>query len=339
MLVPVIGIFQIGLQGHADRYTYLPQIGLCLAVTWAVAEMSIFRAGRKLLLALLGIVIVALTACAWRQTSHWKNSETLWKHTLAVTSNNDVAHNNLGLFYEQQRNLDDAISQYEAALQIQSGKSEARYNLSKAVTHTNLGNALTGKGDLDAAVRHYTKAVKLRPDYADAHFDLANALLRKGRLDDAIAEFEKTLSIQPDDAEAHTSLGNALLQKGLLRLAMDHYEKAITRSRPSVFALNNLAWILSTCPDAAYRNGTRAIELARRADQLSQGQNPIFTRTLAAAYAEAGRFEDAIPTSQTAAQLAITQGDSALANEIENNVDLYRAKSPLRDSGLANQQR
>ena len=339
MLVPVIGIFQIGLQGHADRYTYLPQIGLCLAVTWAIAEMSILRARLKLLAALSGIVILALAARAWQQTSHWKNSETLWKHTLAVTSDNDVAHNNLGLFYEQQRNLDEAISQYETALQVQSARQEARYNLSKAVTHTNLGNALTGKGQLDAAVRHYTKAVELRSDYADAHFNLAHALLRKGRLDEAIAEFEKTLSIQSDDIEAHTSLGNALLQKGLLRLAMDHYEKAITGSHPSVFALNNLAWILSTCPDATYRNGTRAVDLARQADQLSQGASPVFTRTLAAAYAEAGRFGDAIRTSQTAAQLATTLGDSALANDIENDVDLYLAKSPLRDSSLVNPQR
>jgi tetratricopeptide (TPR) repeat protein len=336
MLVPVIGIFQIGLQGHADRYTYLSQIGLCLGLTWTVAEMSIFRAHRRLLVAVSAIVVFALAACAWHQTSHWKNSETLWKHTLAVTSDNDVAHNNLGLFYERQRNLDEAISQYETALQIQSSKSEARYNLSKAVTHTNIGNALASKGDLDAAVRHYTKAVELRPDYADAHFDLANAFLREGRPDESIAEFEKTLAIQPDDAEAHSSLGNALLQKGLLRLAMDHYEKAIAGSPPSVFALNNLAWILSTHPDAANRNGTRAMDLARRADQYSQGRNPSFTRTLGAAYAEAGRFEDAMRASQRAGKLAVAQGDSALANEIKNDIDLYRAKSPLRDSSLLN---
>jgi tetratricopeptide (TPR) repeat protein len=334
MLAPVIGIFQIGLQGHADRYTYLPHIGLCIAATWTVAEMSIFRSRGKLLISFSVIVVLALTACAWRQTSYWKNSETLWKQTLAVTSDNDVANNNLGLFYEQQRNLDEAISQYEAALQIQSARPEARYNLSKAVTQTNLGNALTGKGQLDAAIRHYTKAVELRPDYADGHFNLAHVLLRQGRLDDAIAEYEKTLSIQPDDAEAHTSLGNALLQKGSLRLAIEHYEKAIIGAHPSVFALNNLAWILSTSPDPAYRNGTRAIELANQANQLSRGLNPVFTRTLAAALAEAGRLDDAIRTAQIAAQLALNQGDSALANEIEKDVDLYWIKTPLRDSSL-----
>src|SRR3984893_15454124 len=307
MLVPVIGIFQIGLQAHADRYTYLPHIGLCIAATWTVAEMSILRAHRKILFALSGIVIVALTLCAWRQTSYWKDSETLWKQPLAVTSDNDVAHNNLGLFYEQQRNLDEAILQYETALQIQSAMQEARYNLSKAVTQTNLGNALTGKGQLNAAVRHYSRAVELRPDYADGHFNLGHVLLCQGRLDDAIAEYEKTLSIQPDDAEAHASLGNALLQKGKLGLAIEQYEKAITGSHPSVFALNHLAWILSTCPDATYRNGTRAVELARAANQLFQGTNPIFTRTLAAAYAEASRFDDAIRTAQIAGQLALNQ--------------------------------
>ena len=334
MLLPVIGIFQIGLQAHADRYTYLPHIGLCIAATWTVAEMSILRAHRKILFALSGIVVLALTANAWHQTSYWKNSETLWKQTLAVTSDNDVAHNNLGLFYEQQRNLDEAISQYEAALQIQSAIQEARYNLSKAVTQTNLGNALTGKGQLNAAVRHYSRAVELRPDYADGHFNLGHVLLRQGRLDDAIAEYENTLSIQPDDAEAHTSLANALLQKGSLRAAIDHYEKAIVSPRPSFLALNNLAWILSTCPDPTFRNATRAMELVGKANQFSQGRIPIFARTLAAAYAEGGRFDDAIRTAQIAAQLALNQGDLALANEIEKDVYLYRTQTPLRDSSL-----
>ena len=146
MLVPVIGVFQIGLQGHADRYTYLPQIGLCLVFTWTVSEMSILRGRREILFGLSAIVLFALAWCAWNQTSYWKTSETLWKHTLAVTSNNDVAHNNLGLFYEQRGRLDDAISQYEAALNIQSAKTEVRYDLSTALTHNNLGNALSGKG-------------------------------------------------------------------------------------------------------------------------------------------------------------------------------------------------
>jgi tetratricopeptide (TPR) repeat protein len=97
--------------------------------------------------------------------------------------------------------------------------------------------------------------------------------------------------------------------------------------------LNNLAWALSTCPDASLRNGAKAIELAQKADQLAGGMNPIFIRTLAAAYAETGRFNDAIETAQRALQLATAQGDFAVADKLEKDLDLYRTNSPLRHSG------
>jgi protein O-mannosyl-transferase len=334
MLVPVIGVFQIGLQGHADRYTYLPQIGLYLLVTWSVAEMSILRARPAISFSLSGVVIVLLAACTALQASQWKNSETLWRHALAVTLNNDVAHNNLGLAYEQVGRIDDAIQQYDEALKVESGKAEARYDLSKALTETNLGNALTRKNRIDEALSHYEKAVALRPDYADAHFNFGHALLRRGQLDDAIAEWQKTLSIQPDDAEAHTSLANALLRKGSLREAMDHYEKAIAAPVPSIFALNNLAWILSTCPDASYRNGPRAVVLAKAAVQFSKGKVATFIRTLAAAQAETGRCNDAIESAGRAQEVARAQSDVDLASELEKDVDLYRSKSRLRDPSL-----
>ncbi len=134
---------------------------------------------------------------AWNQTKFWKNSETLWTHALAVTSNNDVAHNNLGLFFADRGQIDDAISQYESALKIRSGAEEARYNLSNALVHNNLGNALVRKKLVDEAIAHYEKAVELRPDYADGHFNLGSALIRKGRLDEAIGEWQKTLAIHP----------------------------------------------------------------------------------------------------------------------------------------------
>jgi protein O-mannosyl-transferase len=343
MLVPVIGVFQIGLQSHADRYTYLPQIGLYLLVTWAAAEigktLNVQFSGIHWALSVgrwtFSVFIVAMLAClAWHQTTCWKNSETLWTHTLAVTSNNDVAHNNLGLFFAGRGQIDAAISQYESALRIRSGAEEARYNLSNALVHNNLANALVQKDRLDEAVAHYEKAVQLRPDYADGHFNLGTALTRQGRLDEAIDEWQKTLSIQPNDAEAHTTLADALLRKGKPSEAIAHYEKALEIAPHSVLAMNNLAWALSTCPDASLRNGARAIELARTADQLAGGNNPTLLRTLAAAYAESGHFPDAIETAQHAMQLARVQGDVPLGNELEKDLDLYRSNIPLRRSRL-----
>ena len=331
MLVPVIGLVQVGEQARADRYTYLPQVGLYLALTWTIVDLSAsWRRRREILGVAAAVVITALTWRAWIQASYWKNSETLWTHTLAVTSDNDVAHNNLGFIFLRRGELDEAISHFQTALNIRANNPQTHYNLGSALVHNNLGNALVRKKLVDEAITHYEKAVELRPDYADGHYNLGSALLQEGRIDEAIAHWQKTLSLQPNDAEAHTTLGDALLRKGEIGEAIAHYEKALEIAPHSLLTLNNLAWALSTCPDASRRNGARAIELAQEADQLAGGQNPIFIRTLAAAYAENGRFNDAIETAQRAVQLALAQDNFALASKLEKDIDLYRKFSPKR---------
>jgi tetratricopeptide (TPR) repeat protein len=337
MLVPVIGLVQVGEQARADRYTYLPQVGLYLALTWTIVDLSAsWRRPREILGVAAATLITALTWRAWIQASYWKNSETLWTHTLAVTSDNDVAHNNLGFIFLRRGELDEAISHFQTALNIRANNPQTHYNLGSALVHNNLGNALVRKKLVDEAITHYEKAVELRPDYADGHYNLGSALLQEGRIDEAIAHWQKTLSLQPNDAEAHTTLGDALLRKGEIGQAIAHYETALEIAPRSILTLNNLAWALSTCPDASLRNGAKAIELAQKADQLAGGQNPIFIRTLAGAYAENGRFTDAIETAQRALQLTLAQGNFALANKLEKDLDLYRTNSPLRHSGLTN---
>jgi tetratricopeptide (TPR) repeat protein len=335
MLLPVIGIVQVGLQGHADRYTYLPQIGLYIGLTWLIADLlASFRYRRQILATASMIVIAVLSACAWKQTSYWRNSESLWTYTLAVTSGNETAHTNFGMFLLERGQIDDAISHLETALQILSRSGEAHYNLSRALVHSDLGEAFVDKGSIEKAITHLQKAVALKPDYPDAHYNLGSALSQKGDIDQAIAEWRTTLSLRPDDAGAHTSLGNALLQKGDLREAVAHYQAAIEVAPNSILPLNNLAWVLSTCPDSAFRNGPRAIELAQRAVQLSDIKNPVFIRTLAAAYAEAGRFPDAIKVVQRALELAQERHDADLAHDIEKDIEVYRTNSPLRDPTL-----
>jgi protein O-mannosyl-transferase len=337
MLVPVIGLVQVGEQARADRYTYLPQIGLYLALAWTIADLSVsWRRRREILAVAAAVVITALAWRAWIQTSYWKNSETLWTHTLAVTTDNDVAHNNLGFIFLQRGELDEAISHFQTALNIRANNPQTHYNLGSALVHNNLGNALVRKKLVDEAIAHYEKAVELRPDYADGHYNLGSALLQEGRIDEAIAHWQKTVSIQPNDAEAHTTLGDALLRKGEIGQAIAHYQAALEFSPQSISMLNNLAWALSTCPDASLRNGAKAIELAEKADQLSGGKNPTFMRTLAAAYAENGRFNDAIETAQRALQLATAQDNFALASKLEKDLDLYRTNSPLRQFSPTN---
>ena len=332
MLLPVIGIVQVGLQGHADRYTYLPHIGLYVALTWLIADVFSSVRYRRAVLAAAGVtVLVALSACAWNQTSSWRNSEALWTRALAVTTDNETAHTNFGMLLLNNGQVDEAISHFQTALQIVSKSGEAHYGLTRAIIYCDLANALVRTGRIEEAITDLEKAVELQPNYADAHYNLGSVLLQKGEIDRAIAQWHTTLSINPNDGEAHTALGNALLQKGQLREAIAHYQAALEIEPLSVLPLNNLAWVLSTSDDAEIRNGSRAVELAEHAVQLSRTQNPRFIRTLAAAYAADGRFSDASEAAERALRLAREQNASELARAIQNDIDLYRDNTPLRN--------
>ncbi len=335
MLVPVIGIVQIGEQGHADRYTYLPHIGLFLLIVWGAADLAnTWHLRREYLWLAATITIAVLSYRAAVQTSFWKNSERLWDHTLSVTSNNDFAHNNLGFLHLRRGELDKAISHFETALKIRSGKSQTRYNLGTALVHVNLANALAREGRPEEAIVHYEQAVKLRPDYGDAYYNFGSVLFQQGRIDDAIAQWQKALAIQPNDAAAHTSLGNAFLQKGWPEKAIVHYQKALQIDPGEVNARNNMAWVLATSSDPSIRNGEMALNLARQAVEISGGKDAIFFRTLAASYGECGKFADAIAAAEKGEMIAISRGDSHLARTFEKDIALYRADIPLHQAAL-----
>jgi len=335
MLVPVIGLVQVGEQGYADRYTYLPHIGLFVLVVWGIADVTAGRrSGSRVAGATAVVIIVGLACAAFIQTSYWRNSQILWTHTLAVTSDNDCAHNNLGYLLADRDDLDDAISHFEAALRIRSLKTDKHYNVGSAFVEMNLADALAQKGQSDEAMVHYNQAIKLEPNYADAYYNRGNVLLTKGRIEEAIEDLEKTLQLQPNDFNAHTCLGNALLQQGLVKDAIAHYEMALELDPNDPHSRNNLAWVLATSSDASIRNGTRAVDFAQQAVVLTGGREPQFIRTLAAAYAETGRFSEAIANAQRAAVIANMQGKSQLANKLERDLLLYRGHLSLQQNSL-----
>src|SRR6266480_3606936 len=337
MLVPVIGFVQVGEQAHADRYTYLPQIGLYLLVAWTAADLTaLCRRRREFLVIGAAVTIAVLSYRASIQTSYWKNSEDLWTHALSVTSNNDVAHNNLGFLFLRRGELDQAISQFQAALNIRSSNAAAHYNLGAALIHNNLGNALARKGLSDEAIGHYQEAVRLRTDYADAHYNFGSVLLQEGRIDEAIAHWQKALAIQPYDGDVHTSLGNAFLEKGLVREAINHFQQALEIAPQDVPARNNLAWILATSSDASIRNGAKAVALAEQAVQLSGSKNANFFRTLAASYAESGRFSEAVAAAQQSMEIATAQDNPGLVKALRREIALYQAGAPLRETSPTN---
>ena len=326
MLVPVIGFVQVGEQGHADRYTYLPHVGLFLLAVWGIADVTASRRSTlRIAITTAVVIIVGLACAAFVQTSYWRNSETLWTHALAVTSENDFAHNNLAYLLADRGEQDDAISHFEAAARIRSRKTDRHYNVGSAFVEMNLADALARKGESDEALVHYEQAIKLEPNYADAYYNRGNVLFAKGRIDEAIADWEKSLLIQPNDADAHTCLGNALLRQGSLKQAIAQYETALVLAPEDPHSRNNIAWVLATSPDPTLRNGSEAVRLAERADSASSrsDKHPTVLRILAAAYAEAGQFAEAKETAHHALEAANIQGNTSLAEALQGELALY----------------
>ena len=323
MLGPAIGIIQVGIQAQADRYTYLPQIGLYLLFTWGAADLCIRWNYRRLFLsALSGIILISLIFSARAQTSYWQNSETLWSHALDCTTANTLALENLGEAVLKQGRTDEAIEHFLRALR-------SRPNL--AVSHACLGAALLQKGRSDEALTHLRRALEIDPNHLPAHSSLGVALLEMGRPDESLAHLKKALEIDPNDADANYNLANTLLQLGRANEALAHYSKAVQLDPTDSQALNNMSWVLATWPDALTRDGAKAVELATRADSLTLSRSPIISATLAAAYAEAGRFADAVKAAEHALQLATAEGNLARADSIRAQLESYQAGAAFRD--------
>lgn len=218
-LVPVIGLVQVGEQAMADRYTYLPLIGLFIIIVWGVADIVKGWKHRRMAVAIsAGVMLSSLMICNWLQVKNWRDSVSLFEHTLNVTSNNYVAHYTLGNALALQGNHQEAVDHYNEALRIKPNYAEA---------HHNLGNALTLQGSLTEAVAHYSEALRIKPDYAEAHRNLGVNLDRQGEHEEAIKHYAEALRISPNDAQSHNNLGVALAEQGRLGEAITHFSEAV----------------------------------------------------------------------------------------------------------------
>jgi tetratricopeptide (TPR) repeat protein len=260
VLVPTIGVVQVGNQALADRYAYVPAIGLFVAVSWAgsewIARFRISHPGSTRAL-LLGAAagIAALALASWHQVGYWRDSVTLFEHTLAVIPKNPKIRFNLANEYRSRGDMDAAISNYRIALETDSDSVRTRITL---------GDALQLKGDLDAAIDAYQSALDLEPQNASAHRSLGTALRAKGDVDDAILRYRYAIALDPDFYRAHYNLANALQSKGESEEAVVHYFEALKENVPDPKIFNNLGnafWSLEREEDAeiAYRF---AIEIA-----------------------------------------------------------------------------
>jgi tetratricopeptide (TPR) repeat protein len=236
-LVPVIGIVQVGGQSMADRYTYVPLIGLFVMVSWGIPEVLKKFPHRNVVLWVASMAILA--ACiimTSRQVGYWQNSNTLFEHALKVTKNNWKVHNNLGLTLANQGRTTEGIGHYLQALRINPDYFKA---------HHNLGNAFFLKGNTDGAIEHYLEALRLKPDLLEAHVNVGGALYKQGRTGEAIEHYLQALRIKPDHVEVHINLAIALFRKGDIEGAIVHLQKVLRINPEHIRAKNMLKDILT----------------------------------------------------------------------------------------------
>jgi tetratricopeptide (TPR) repeat protein len=256
------------------------------------------------------------------EQGHLEEAVTEYRAALRINPDYAAAHGNLGNALLHQGHPEEAIAEFRAALRINPDDVEA---------HGNLGTALCQEGRMEEGIAEFREAMRLNPGVAEAHGNLGTALLQQGRYEEAIAEFRQALQINPADAGAHINLGNALLQDGHAAEAIGEAQKALDLQPADTSAQNNLAWMLATAPQASLRNGARALQLASQASQSSGGNNPVILRTLAAAYAEAGQYSNAIQAAQRALELAENQSNTALASALPREIELYEAGRPFEE--------
>jgi protein O-mannosyl-transferase len=219
MLLPVIGLVQVGSQAHADRYTYLPQIGLSIAVTWGILDIGRTFRWRPEILSVASLIAVIFFAWrAWVQTSYWHDTERLWNRTLAVTKRNDFAHFAIGEFFLKAHRLDDAITEFQIALAAHPKNPDVNFQL---------GSAFMEEGDLDLAMRHFQRTLEVMPEDPQAETGLANVLLKMERIEEAVEHYRIVVRHQPHSPLAHYNLAVGLHREGRLSEAIVHYKEAL----------------------------------------------------------------------------------------------------------------
>ena len=319
-LVPVIGLVQAGAQAMADRYTYIPSIGIFIIVAWGLSELLEKWRYRKVILGISAfIILLTWSVCARYQMRFWPDSMSLFEHAIEVTKHNDVAQFGLAKAFREQGKLDQAIEHYTESLRISPNYPHV---------HVDLGIALFEAGKADQAVEHFNQALRLKPDFADAHTNLGYALIRQGRFNEAAVHLRKAIVLDPYAAKAHYHLALLLAREDKIDETITHLRQAVAARPNWLLAMNDLAWILAINHQAELRDPREAIQLAERACKLTDYKRPDLLNTLAAAYASADRFSEAVAAAEKALQLAEPLGLNELTEDIRNSLGLYRAGKP-----------
>lgn len=288
-LVPVIGLVQVGSQSLADRYTYLPLIGLFIMIAWGLPELLAKWKHLKVILGAAGLaVILALSICTYRQVMYWRDNVTLFEHALKVTTNNFLMNNHLGLAYQERGRLPEAIEAYQRAIKIKPEYAGAYYNLGIAYGHI---------GRWPDAIEADQQAIKISPDYAQAHYNLGIAYSNLGRWQDAIEASQQAIKIKPDYAGAYNNLGVACLRLGRLPEAEEAFRQTIRIKPDYVGAYNNLGIIYR-----ALGRWQEASEAYQQAVRIKPDYADAYYG-LGLAYVNFGRWHEAIEAYRQALKI------------------------------------
>jgi Tfp pilus assembly protein PilF len=291
MLTPVIGFIQVGEQAMADRYTYLPLIGPVISLVWWAFEQVSSRFGKPILNAAVATAIAVVVLLIC-----------LTRHQLDFWTNTTTL--------------------FEHAVAVTADNPSAQFGV---------GMGLLEERQPAKAMVRFRVAVAIDPAYERAHYIMAQLLRMLGHLQASADQYLAALRVNPSDVRAQVNLAGVLPLLGRGKEAAHQLDQVLRNHPDSVEALNNFAWLLATSPDRQVRDGTRALQFAKRACDLTNFKQAAFIGTLAAAYAENGRFPEAIDTAQRAAAVASSSGDEALAKMNQDLINLYRAGKPYRD--------
>jgi protein O-mannosyl-transferase len=322
VLVPTIGLVQVGLQSMADRYSYLPSIGLWIMVAWGARDWigdHVIR--RNVATVAGGLAIAACIVMTPMQIQYWQNTGTLLARRASVSDPSYAVYYDLGCYTMGQGNYSEAIVDFKKAIEAPPDPTPLTNH---AIAFNNLGFAYLHEGQISNAVANLEQALALQPRYPEAYYNLGGAFLANGQPDVAIDCLQRALAQDSTVAETHYRIANALVKLGRHGEAIAQYSQALALRPGMDEAVNNLALLLATCPDRSLRDGPRAIALAAQASQRAHDQNPEILGTLAAAYAETGKFADAAATAQRAHQLALAQNNRALAGVLEGQYRAYQ---------------
>ena len=306
-LVPVIGFVQVGIQSMADRYTYLPLIGLFIIMAWGIADLLSRWRVRDMALTLAAVLVILACAITARvQVGYWGSSLLLWNHAVEASADNYRAHLALGALYADQGRLDLAIQHFSEALRIRLDIPEG---------HNGLGAALADQGKLLEAIPHYVEALRLKPALFEAHNNLGNALWRQGKVEEAITEYREALRLKQDYAEAHNGLGAALDDQGKIEEAIAQYREALRLKPELAGAHNNLG--------AAYSNQEKIDEAIREfseALRIKPGQDDTLYN-LAVMLDRKGDTAEAIRHLETALKI------NPRSQQAQRALDMLRSKT------------